>query len=556
MKKIFLFILFLFIFLRSFFYFGFIRLENVKSFFSYGFSSIGSFPMFILLYLAILLAAAFTRMFTERNYSENENKRALFNRFIGKFLSTHLILVLLPPFLYLLFLWSNSYSFLENITYSTYGYLFFLPIGSILNMFFSIFLIIFSYLISHGLYRLFFSIQEAGKPKSLFFKKVARFVLIIIIIRLILGLLVGFVKNQVLISSIPFENREMVLIEKANFFCITHQYPPGVFGIAALSCKKYYISVSNKEDPTKYLRYELTYLGKPWRTVRNDPNGIKVEGVFKRHVNHNFEVAGKIELTSAQNSEGLDLLGISKIVDDDYFEQNPYYFANYYPTRSYNDIYYSPTNTQSEESTEVANVPRQDIEPSISKTYTSSGGLNIKIYDPSDKWTPEEERIRYDEEVTKYYQNTSGNEYSVNNNTQPKIISPTVKEILQIYIDNPDNNFSEEDKTRINEYKKANSFNASNFGYFLPQKDIPDLNIRKIMYWPGKINQHWDISGQKWISDPDGVSGADISEGVYCKKWYPEFSGSLVGHAPETINTWQDLSGVIYSGTRVSIECL
>lgn len=94
------------------------------------------------------------------------------------------------------------------------------------------------------------------------------------------------------------------------------------------------------------------------------------------------------------------------------------------------------------------------------------------------------------------------------------------------------------------------------YGEFSPTKETPSKDVKKIMYWPGKVNQHWDIDKQTWVSDPDGVSGSNISPFEYCKKWYPDFSGHLIGHALETIDTWEDVSGRLYTTTKVSIECI
>ena len=35
-------------------------------------------------------------------------------------------------------------------------------------------------------------------------------------------------------------------------------------------------------------------------------------------------------------------------------------------------------------------------------------------------------------------------------------------------------------------------------------------SLGQIMYWWGKVNQHVDSRTGAWVTDPDGVSGADI----------------------------------------------
>jgi len=473
-----------------------------------------------------------------------DKKEKFFSNFLGKLFLSHFVLVGLLYFVIIspiILAGSLKLKYLRNI--NQFNSMTVAVVGIISA-------VIVSYVIAHLIHVLFLKLPE--RKLLIVLDLVALFIITFVTSVVLLFLLHKvdiYFQGREFVSQISHKEGDLVSLSGENTCIYGKNLTNPSFGPYNGICGK---SIFSTQSTYGVQRYNLTYNGLHW--LMDNGGVFEVSGVLHKDVNLKNRVVGTIDLISVRKN-GVNILSSSRLISQEgSASRNDSYILDRFDTQE-DGFYYPPTNTQSEESTEVSNVPQQDIEPSISKTYTSSGGLNIKIYDPSDKWTPEEERIRYDEEVTKYYQNTSGNEYSVNNNTQPKVISPTVKEILQIYIDNPDNNFSEEDKTRINEYKKANSFNASNFGYFLPQKDIPDLNIRKIMYWPGKINQHWDISRQKWISDPDGVSGADISEGVYCKKWYPEFSGSLVGHAPETINTWQDLSGVIYSGTRVSIEC-
>lgn len=59
--------------------------------------------------------------------------------------------------------------------------------------------------------------------------------------------------------------------------------------------------------------------------------------------------------------------------------------------------------------------------------------------------------------------------------------------------------------------------------------EVVDMTPR-ISYWPGKINQH--IENGTWISDPDGLSGADIDMLEYCRKWWPETIA--VKHQPQS----------------------
>jgi len=43
---------------------------------------------------------------------------------------------------------------------------------------------------------------------------------------------------------------------------------------------------------------------------------------------------------------------------------------------------------------------------------------------------------------------------------------------------------------------------------------------QEIALWQGKVNQH--VENGLWVTDPDGVSGAEINKLAYCRKWYPD----------------------------------
>jgi hypothetical protein len=49
-------------------------------------------------------------------------------------------------------------------------------------------------------------------------------------------------------------------------------------------------------------------------------------------------------------------------------------------------------------------------------------------------------------------------------------------------------------------------------------KSVND-NAPRIMYWPGKVNQHFDLATKTWQTDPDGFSGAEISMIEYCRNF-------------------------------------
>ena len=78
----------------------------------------------------------------------------------------------------------------------------------------------------------------------------------------------------------------------------------------------------------------------------------------------------------------------------------------------------------------------------------------------------------------------------------------------------------------------------------------------RIMYWWGKVNQHTDANGN-WLTDPDGVSGADLDKLTYCKKFYQNTIG-VEDYMLETTDTWRDRGNVggPYTSTKMSTKCL
>jgi hypothetical protein len=83
-----------------------------------------------------------------------------------------------------------------------------------------------------------------------------------------------------------------------------------------------------------------------------------------------------------------------------------------------------------------------------------------------------------------------------------------------------------------------------------------DRNILRIMYWSGKVNQHWDLGKGLWVTDPDGISGSGEDKLTYCKKFYPS-TISVVEYKKETIDTWSAggaSSG--YKNTVMSYRCV
>lgn len=77
-----------------------------------------------------------------------------------------------------------------------------------------------------------------------------------------------------------------------------------------------------------------------------------------------------------------------------------------------------------------------------------------------------------------------------------------------------------------------------------------DKQVPRVMFWFGKVNQHWDLQAEAWKTDSDGVSGARENKLEYCKKFYPN-TEKVVEYKKETTNTWKDAGNV---GEYVSVS--
>ena len=76
-----------------------------------------------------------------------------------------------------------------------------------------------------------------------------------------------------------------------------------------------------------------------------------------------------------------------------------------------------------------------------------------------------------------------------------------------------------------------------------------------ISYWWGKVNLHL-IDGE-WITDPDGVSGADIDKLEYCKKFWPNTNVVKAAGIKKT-NVWKNRGnqdGPFYS-EKMAYKCI
>jgi|GEM_PF-3492265 len=77
----------------------------------------------------------------------------------------------------------------------------------------------------------------------------------------------------------------------------------------------------------------------------------------------------------------------------------------------------------------------------------------------------------------------------------------------------------------------------------------------RIMYWPGKVNQHFDITKKTWVTDADAYSGSDMDMLAYCQKFYPK-TIKVTPYKEETIGSWHSVGNQgQYSATKMSYLC-
>ncbi len=83
-----------------------------------------------------------------------------------------------------------------------------------------------------------------------------------------------------------------------------------------------------------------------------------------------------------------------------------------------------------------------------------------------------------------------------------------------------------------------------------------DRDVPRVMFWPGKVNQHWDLENNTWTTDSDGFSGSRENKLEYCKKFYPE-TIKVVAYKEEQTNTWKDAGNLNnYLSTKQSYRCV
>lgn len=81
-------------------------------------------------------------------------------------------------------------------------------------------------------------------------------------------------------------------------------------------------------------------------------------------------------------------------------------------------------------------------------------------------------------------------------------------------------------------------------------------NAPRIMYWFGKVNQHFDLNKQQWATDPDGVSGANLDKLEYCRKFYPN-TVEVREYKEETTDNWKNRGNLSqFTSTKMSYLCI
>jgi hypothetical protein len=78
----------------------------------------------------------------------------------------------------------------------------------------------------------------------------------------------------------------------------------------------------------------------------------------------------------------------------------------------------------------------------------------------------------------------------------------------------------------------------------------------RIMYWYGKVNQHFDLEKKQWSTDPDGVSGANLDKLEYCQKFYPN-TVEVKEYKKEETDNWKNRGNLSqFKSTKMSYLCV
>jgi Amyloid A4 N-terminal heparin-binding len=90
----------------------------------------------------------------------------------------------------------------------------------------------------------------------------------------------------------------------------------------------------------------------------------------------------------------------------------------------------------------------------------------------------------------------------------------------------------------------------------LNQTNPNTINTPRVMFWQGKVNQHWNSELRRFETDVDGVSGATSDVLGYCKKIYPRTT-DVESYKEEVSQTWAERGNKNnYMHSVISILCL
>jgi hypothetical protein len=86
--------------------------------------------------------------------------------------------------------------------------------------------------------------------------------------------------------------------------------------------------------------------------------------------------------------------------------------------------------------------------------------------------------------------------------------------------------------------------------------DPADRNIPRVMFWWGKVNQHWNLEKGVWETDTDGISGAREDKLAYCQKFYPTTT-KVIEYKKETTDTWRNAYNQgQFTSIKLSYRCV
>ncbi len=89
----------------------------------------------------------------------------------------------------------------------------------------------------------------------------------------------------------------------------------------------------------------------------------------------------------------------------------------------------------------------------------------------------------------------------------------------------------------------------------LNQSDASANNAPRVMFWPGKVNQHWNTENHRFETDPLGFN--DTADPlIYCKRFYPKTTQTQP-YQKETSYTWAEAGNRNnHTGELMSYLCI